>query len=79
MHTIKMIDSDRHKHRVIYAYRTYVDRICEKKCSPTNKQAINHTATAIMNIWIGNCCFDGIRDVDSPTVTTMMPAAKTTN
>ena len=48
MHTIKMIDSDRHEYRVMYAYKTYVGRICEKKCSPTNKQAINLN-TGLMN------------------------------
>ena len=39
MHTIRTIDIDRHKQRLMYYMPTYIDRICENMCLPTSKQA----------------------------------------
>ena len=43
MHTIRTIDIDRHKQRLMYYMPTYIDRICENMCLPvpTSKQAIS--------------------------------------
>ena len=63
---------------------TYTKRIpiiMAMQCDYVNKGNGHATTRAnILIIWRSNCCVDGIHHVDSPTVTTTMPAVtKTTN